>query len=144
MRTKAALALALLLGACVGPARTSDAYAGKASTSLQDSRSAVETARLAVDAAEGDRATGPYLSVLLADAEEQAASVQTTFASIQPPNEESDRLREEVDALLGEATSLLADLRIAARRGDTAGLVEKRAELENLSRRIEEVADRLG
>ncbi len=143
-RALVGLLSAVVLGACVGPARTSDAYAGKASTSLHDTRSAVETARLAVDAAAGGRATGPYLSVLLADAEEQASSVQSTFASIQPPNREADQVRDDVDALLTEAVSALADLRIAARRGDTAGITEKGPALEDLSRRLGQLEDRLG
>lgn len=138
------MALAAALGACVGPARTSQSYTKKASHSVQDTRSAVETARLAVDAADGDRATGPYLSVLLGQAEEEASSVQTTFDSVQPPNEASDRLRDDVDGLLGEAVSDLGDLRIAARRGDTGGIAEKRAALADLSRRLSELEDRLG
>lgn len=144
VRTLVAVALAAVLGACVGPARTSDAYTGKASTSLHDTRSAVETARLAVDAAAGDRATGPYLSVLLSEAEKQASSVQSTFDSIQPPDARSDRLRDDVDALLTEAVSDLGDLRIAARRGDTGGVTEKGPQLEELSRRLAELEERLG
>src|SRR5215210_2731760 len=62
LRALGVVAVAALLGGCVGPARTVDDYERKASTSLHDIRSAVETARLAVDAATGDRATGPYLS----------------------------------------------------------------------------------
>ncbi len=135
---------AILWTACVGPARTSDDYTRKASTSLHDTRSAVETARLAVDAAAGGRASGPYLSVLLSDAEEQASSVQSTFASIQPPNRESDQLRDDVGSLLSEAVSVLSDLRIAARRGDTAGITGKGPALDDISRRISQLEERLG
>lgn len=139
-----AVLLAVLLAGCVGPARTSQSYTGKASTSLHDTRSAVETARLGVEAAAGDRATGPYLSVLLSQAEEQASSVQSTFDSIQPPNGDADRLRDEVDDLLTEAVSALADLRIAARRGDTAGITEQGQMLADLSQRLGELEERLG
>jgi hypothetical protein len=139
-----ALAVAVLCTACVGPARTSNDYTRKASTSLHDTRSAVETARLGVDAASAGRATGPYLSVLLADAEEQASAVQSTFASIQPPNRDSDRLRDDVDKLLSEAVSVLADLRIAARRGDTAGITDKGPALDDLNERLAAFEERLG
>jgi hypothetical protein len=131
------------LGGCVGPARTSAAYARKASHSLQETRSAVETARLAVDAAGGGRATSPYLSVLLSRAEEQASSVQTTFDSIQPPDTRADQIRDDVDGLLGDAVSALSDLRIAARRGDTAGIAGKGQALEDLSGRLAQLEDRL-
>jgi hypothetical protein len=133
-----------VLAGCVGPARTSDAYTRKASTSIQDTRSAVETARLAVDAAAGDRATGPYLSVLLSDAEEQADSVRSTFESIQPPNSDADALRDDVDRLLTEAVAVLGDLRVAARRGDRGALVGHGPALADLSGRLGEVEDRLG
>jgi hypothetical protein len=133
----------LLLGGCVGPARTSEAYLRKASTSVDDVRSAVETARLAVDAAAGDRATEAYLSILLREAEGQATSVQTSFASIQPPNEDADRLREQVDGLLSDAVSLLADLRIGARRGDKAALTGRAPELEALSQRLSDFEESL-
>jgi outer membrane murein-binding lipoprotein Lpp len=134
----------LVLGGCVGPARTSDDYTRKASTSVHDVRSAVETARLGVDAAAGDRASGPYLSVLLSGAEEQASSVQSTFDSIQPPNQAADRVRDDVDGLLGQAVSVLGDVRIAARRGDTAGITGQGPALADLSRRLGELEDRLG
>lgn len=144
MRVLIAVALGALLGGCVGPARTSDDYTRKASTSLHDTRSAVETARLGVDAAAGDRATGPYLSVLFADAEEQASSVQSTFDSIQPPDRDADRLRDDVDDLLSEAVSALSDLRIAARRGDTPALTAQGPALEDLSRRLGDFEAQLG
>jgi hypothetical protein len=104
----------------------------------------VETARLAVDAAAADRATGPYLSVLLSQADEEAGSVHTTFDSIQPPDADADRLRDDVDGLLDEAASVLDDLRIAARRGDTAGLTGKARALADLSQRLGDLEDRLG
>jgi type II secretory pathway pseudopilin PulG len=144
LKALAMMAVLALAGGCVGPARTSKDYSKKASTSLQDARSAVETARLAVDAGAGHRATGPYLSVLLSQAEKQAASVQATFDSIQPPGASADRIRHDVDGLLAESVSVLADLRIVARRGDTAGVSEKGPTLDALSRRLGDLQERLG
>jgi len=140
----AGLVLLAALSGCIGPARTTDDYRRKASTSLQDTGSAVESARLAVDAAARDRATGPYLAVLLGKAEEQATSVQSTFDSVQPPDHGADRLRHEVDGLLGEAVSVLADLRIAARRDDSDAIIGNGAPLEDLSGRLRQLEDRLG
>jgi hypothetical protein len=134
----------LVLGGCVGPARTTDDYTRKASTSVHDVHSAVETARLGVDAVAHDRTTGPYASVLLGQAEEQASSVQTTFDSVQPPNERADRLRDEVDVLLTQAVSVLGDVRIAARRGDNAGVTGQGPALVDISKRLSDLEDRLG
>jgi hypothetical protein len=145
LRIRVAGALGLLvLGGCVGPARTTDDYTRKASTSVHDVHSAVETARLGVDAVARDRTTGPYASVLLGQAEEQATSVQSTFDSVQPPNEDADRLRDEVDGLLTQAVSVLGDVRIAARRGDTDGITGQGPALADISKRLSDLEDRLG
>lgn len=106
--------------------------------------SAVETARLGIDAVAGDRTTGPYASVLLGQAEEEASSVQSSFDSVQPPNRDSDRLRDEVDDLLTQAVSVLGDVRIAARRGDNAGVTAQAAALADISQRLRDLEDRLG
>ena len=145
MRVLVAGALGLLvLGGCVGPARTTDDYTRKASTSVEDVHSAVETARLGVDAVARDRTTGPYASVLLGQAEKQASSVQSTFDSVQPPNHDADRLRDEVDSVLTEAVSVLGDVRIAARRGDNDGITAQGPALADISKRLSDLEDRLG
>jgi len=111
---------------------------------VHDVRSAVETARLGVDGVGRSRTTGPYASVLLGHAEEQASSVQSTFDSVQPPNRDADRLRDEVDGLLTQAVSVLGDVRIAARRGDNAGVTAQAAALADISQRLRDLEDRLG
>lgn len=144
-QTGVAAALLTLLVACgaagcVGPARTDAAYRGKAATSAKDARSAVETAQLAVDAARRKKALGPYLSVLLSSAEEGASSVQATFDSIQPPDSRADDLRDRVDDALQRAVSTLADLRIAARRGEIDQLASKAAPLADISRDLDQLS----
>jgi hypothetical protein len=54
----------------------------------------------------------------------------------QPPDRRADQLRDRLDELLTEATSTLAELRIAARRGRVA-------ELARLARPLAKVAERL-
>jgi hypothetical protein len=113
----------------VGPARTDDAYEGKAVTTAEGALSAVETIRLAADAA-GRGSFGPYLAVTVSDQEEELSGLQGTFASIQPPAEASEELRAELDGLLGDALDHLVDVRIATRRGDLAALVALAVPLE--------------
>ena len=55
--------------------------------------------------------------MLVGDAEAEGASAQSTFESIQPPNEDSDALRSQLDDLLSTANDTIADVRIAVRRG---------------------------
>ena len=70
------------------------------------------------------------------EAEEDAGSAQGTFDGIQQPDRRADELRDRLDELLTEATGTLAELRIAARRGELA-------ELPELAAPLTEVADQL-
>jgi hypothetical protein len=58
--------LLLLLGACTGPVRSTSVYESKAGATAETVASAVETARLAVQAAQAGDAYGRYLTLLLA------------------------------------------------------------------------------
>jgi hypothetical protein len=116
----------LALVACtphpVGPARTFASFEGKAATTAESAKSAVETVRLSADAGASDHAFGPFLSISISDQEETLSGIQGTFASIQPPNEQADELRAELDDLLSAALDHVAAVRIAARRGELAKL----------------------
>src|SRR5215211_8997801 len=115
----------LLVGACTGPIRSTSVYESKAGQTAETVASAVQTALLTVEAAEGGKAFGRYLTQTLVEAEEDANAAQGTFDAIQPPDRRADELRDRLDELLGEATGTLAELRIAARRGQTGGLAER-------------------
>jgi len=135
-RSWVALGLLLVVAACTGPVRSSSVYESKAGRTAEVVASAVETARLAVDAAGDSKAHGRYLAQLLVEAEEEAGAAQGTFDAIQPPDERADELRGHLDELLSEATDTLAELRIAARRG-------RLTELPELAAPLAEVADQL-
>jgi hypothetical protein len=127
-------AVPVLLVACVqpvGPARTADDYERKAKDTAETVVSSLRTAELAVDVAGRDRAFPPYVSVVLSDAEDDASGAASTFGSVQPPGEGSDRLRDQLGDLLDEAEDALARARIAARRVDGEALA---AEAEPLGR----------
>lgn len=125
-RSCATVLAATLLTGCVshpvGPARTYGKYEGKAVTTADSARSAVETARLAVVAAVKHHVFGPYLSQVIGDAEDDISAVSGTFASIQPPNGRADRLRGELSQLLSDAEDHVAEVRVAVRRGRIGGL----------------------
>ena len=104
-------------------------------------RSAIETARIvAREAAEGN-SPGRYTSLVLSEAEQDASSIARSFAVVQPPSERVDRLRADLSTLLDECSSTLADLRIAAYRGDNARIAELAETLPALSRRLERFVD---
>ena len=118
MRRALALLLALLTASCVSPSRTDRDYELKAGNSAKAVASSVATALLGVEAARRHRATGPYLSVLLGSAEEDASSVQSQFDSVQPPSAQADAQRAKLDDLLSQAVAGLSQLRITVRRGE--------------------------
>jgi hypothetical protein len=111
----------VLLGACtphpVGPARTADAYEGKATTTIDGALSSVQTVRLVIGADDDDHATSTYTAMVVSEQEDTLAGLSGTFGSVQPPDSASDALRDDVDELLTTALGHVADARIAARRG---------------------------
>lgn len=113
-----AVLLAVLTASCVSPSRTDRDFELKAGNSAKAVASSVATALLGVEAAGRGQATGPYLSVLLASAEEDAASVQSQFDSVQPPSVRADAVRATLDEQLSTAVEVLGLLRITVRRGE--------------------------
>jgi hypothetical protein len=130
----AALAMA---GACVAPARTFDDFEGKAVNSAESAASEARTAILTSSVAERSRIPGPTASVIVAEAAVGATSVRDTFASIQPPDPQSDALRAELLPVLGQAAGLIDSMRIAARRSDAQTMAAIGAELEPVATTLE-------
>jgi hypothetical protein len=102
----------------VGSSRTEEDYVLRAVDTAETVRSAVETARLAVDVARRDRVLPTYLSVLVGEAGTDAAAAHATFDSVQPPDRHQDALRAELGTVLTHADDLLSELRIRTRRGE--------------------------
>jgi hypothetical protein len=144
MRRSWVVAVVLLAGACTGPVRSSPVYESKAGQTAAVAASAVQTALLAVDAAKDDKAYGRYLTQVLVEAEEDAGSAQGTFDGIQPPDDRADELRASLDELLSDATTILADLRIAARRGRFAELPELAKPLPEVAAKLDDFAEAHG
>ncbi len=131
-----AIATGLILSGCVGSARWSSAYQGKAGATADQMVSAVETARLSARVAATHKAFAPYLSVMIAEAEQDADSIQGAFHSIQPPDDPSDVLRDQLGRLLSIATDTISRMRIAARRSDFG-------EVERLANSLSGVSEKL-
>jgi hypothetical protein len=132
-----AVAVTLAAGACVLPARSFDAYESKAVVSAESALSKARSAILSAELAGRGRLPAPLVSVQLQEAEVGAESAASTLASVQPPDARSDALRAELLPILQHAASLIADLRIAARRGDPASLAKGSAPLAPVADRLE-------
>jgi len=63
------------------------------------------------------------------DAENDADSVDSTFASRQPPDARSDALRQKMLQALSDGTSALTDLRVAVRMEDRVQVKKALAEV---------------
>lgn len=135
MRTRIVMVVLVVgLSACVshpvGPARTFGKYEGKARTTAESALSEVQTARLVARTAARGSAFGPYTGLVLSDAEESLGGLASTFGSIQPPDERADKVRDDLGAIIGDAEDHVADVRIAARRGELRTLADVAAPLD--------------
>lgn len=120
-----ALLLPLVLTSCVTPASSSAVYAAKGAQTAADARSEVETARLSAEASSRGRLPAAYREAVLVDSEAALGALQATFGSVQPPHTRAaDEVQKEADELLSAAIDGVSALRVAARRDDTAALVE--------------------
>ncbi|MBT2469119.1 hypothetical protein J7E97_14875 [Streptomyces sp. ISL-66] len=128
---------------CAGSSRTEADYRLKAANTAEAAASAVGTARLAVEAAGRGKATGPYLSVLLGEAEKDLAGAEQAFTSRQPPGEAADKVRDQVEEALSDAGDALARARIAARRGQVTESGTQVAELTKVKERLDRLGEQL-
>jgi ABC-type transporter Mla subunit MlaD len=138
------LAVALTLAAaagCAGPSRTDDDYRHKAANTAETMQGLIGTAQLAVDAASRHKVPTPYLSVTLSEADDDASATEGTFDSVQPPSDQADQLRDKLDTLLQNTTSVLDDLRIAVRGGDISSLSKIAAPLKDLNDKLQSIVD---
>jgi hypothetical protein len=121
----ASIALTATLSGCVGNARTTDAYRGKASHSAQEAASALQTALLTVQISANGDMLDNYLQTVLSQSEDDFGSIEQQFDSIQPPNTDAaDQLRSKLDNLFTKGSDALSQLRILARRDDQAQMVK--------------------
>jgi hypothetical protein len=138
------LVAAVLTAGCVGPSRTDADFELKAGNTAKAVRSALQTALLAADGAGDGKLPSNYVSVVLGEAELDASAAQATFESYQPPSAAADKLRGDVDDLLGDAVDGLVALRITARRGQLDRLPRIAAQLRPVATALEQVEEKYG
>lgn len=113
------VALAVAAGpGCVAPAFNLSQYQAKVAKTADEAASALETARLATNAAVRHGLYDSPIEVSLEDSEDIIGSISGTFASVQPPNAKADALRDQLLVLLEQASSVVERARIAFRRGE--------------------------
>jgi hypothetical protein len=114
--------LVLVLAGCVtnpvGSARNAGIYAAKAVRSAESALSAVSTVQLVAQAASDGKVFGSFASIAIDQQEDAITEIATLFRSIQPPDDQSSALRDELGPLLDEARDHIAAVRIEVRRGN--------------------------
>ena len=121
------------------PPRGPEAYRESAETAIEKLRSRAETARLWVEQLDRDRVHRAAVEVSLEEAEAGANSALAQFEGYDPPRR-LEPLRAEVATVGNEVTTVLADLRIAARQDRWAELPRLAEPLPELSSRLEELS----
>lgn len=147
MRGKTALFVAvglLILGSLWyvhAPPRSADDYRERAVKTTETLRSQVQTTRIWLRTIADDRSTRSAASVGFREAEDDASRAASTFENHNPPHG-TDSLRRQVSALAGDVTDALAQVRIAAHRGQWRELPDRGAALAELSKRLDELKRR--
>lgn len=126
---------------CVGPSRTTSDYQRKVANSAEAVISAAESALLTVEVATEGKASAPFISLRLSESEETAASVEAGFGAVQPPDPRLDELRTETLTVIGDASDVLEELRLAAYRAEIDRLDEIAEELEEPLARLRRLVE---
>jgi len=132
-----ALALSLFVASCAGPARTATDYRLKARTTARAALSVVATSEIVATIVRKDNAFPPYVSVSLDDAERDLDGAESTFSSVQPPDQPSDQLRDKVTSALDDASDVVYAMRISARRDSPEELLHAASDLSKVKAELE-------
>src|SRR5204862_3603556 len=116
---------------------TAGPYRAKAVNTAEAVHSAVASDLLVIEAVRDEHTTAPYVSVATSQAEDDASSSASTFLSMQPPDDASNDLRDELSDVLDEAETALADARIAARAGVNDDLLASEPKLRAVGDKLE-------
>ncbi len=123
------------------PPRSASAYREEAVRTTESLRSHVQTARIWLRTLDRDDATRAATSVGLREAEEDANKAASSFESDDPPAG-TNALRSELTTLASDVTDALAQLRIAAYRGEWRTIARRADPLPELSKRLDELRKR--
>lgn len=148
MRTKPVLAVAVgvltlaSLWYVQAPPRSASAYRERAVMTVETIRAQVQTTRIWLQTLADDETTQQAASVGFVETEEDAHKAASGFETHDPPSG-TDPLRTRVTSLASDATDALAQVRIAAHRGQWEDLPRRRPELAKLSKRLDDLKSRI-
>jgi hypothetical protein len=99
---------------CSSSSRTDDDYRHKVANTAETLSGILGTVELTLRVVH--RMPAAFLSVTVADADDDAVATAGNFDAVQPPSAAADQLRDRLDDVISRTTSMLDDMRIAVRR----------------------------
>jgi hypothetical protein len=137
-----AVAVVLVTG-CAPQSPDRSSWRDQAYQTLDEVSSNVATASLLVGQVQQDRVWGKYAQVVALNAETNAGKATSTFSAEQPVPADSDTYRR-VTTVLSDAGDVLAQVRIAVVRRDTAAYPHLLRRLSATSRQLSRTEQRIG
>jgi hypothetical protein len=135
--------LVVATAGCVSPARSEPSYRGKATSAVQAAASAVATGLLVVQQDRQKKVLGTYADEVVSAAETSIGSISASFGSVQPPDQQSDAVRDSVTDVISTAQNALGHARIAVRRSDRPALAASEAELRSVAKALDQAEKEL-
>ncbi len=136
------LCAALTCAGCASSSRTDDDYRHKVANTAETLAGVLGTVEITLRVVH--RTPAAYLSVTVAEADDDAVATAGNFDAIQPPSAAADKLRSRLDDVMSRTTSMLDDLRIAARRNRGGELVTLAKPLHGLQLELDKLQDVAG
>jgi hypothetical protein len=139
--TAVASVVLLSLTGCVSPAHDSAGYRNKVGHAAEKMAGIIGSAQLAAEQQLAGKSFGTFADQVISQAEQDAQSVVGQLDSVQPPDEQSIRLRDQADEVLQAAAGQLSDLRIAERRGDDPAMRQSLTDLATSLDKVQKLQD---
>jgi hypothetical protein len=137
LRVGAVEALLTSAAGCVTPARNEPQYRDKATSAVQAASAEIATGLLALRQDRAKKILTTYADEVVTAAETSMGSISASFGSVQPPDQQSDSVRDTVTGVLSRAEDALAHARVAVRRSQSAALAESEQELRSVADELE-------
>jgi hypothetical protein len=137
-----ALAVVLLAAGCTVAEPDPDAYRARTTLVLTDAISHVSTAQTVLEASRDDRILGSYALTTVRSSDDTLNTAVGAYFELYPPPE-MDSQFQQVSTLLGDATDLVTQSRIALYRQDHADYPGLISDLDDLTTKLERLEKEL-
>lgn len=114
------LVVLLAFTSCTPASPSVETYRERTKPAVTDTLSHIATAQQVLELAQRDKVMGPYALSTVRSSESTLSKVTGSYAELHPPTE-LDPVFTQATSLLGDASDLLTETRIALKRDDREG-----------------------